>query len=73
MKIYSLQAEALLNLHRYQEADAVLAACPDFNVDDCTKFFGPYGNANLLMIRAQVDLAAGRSVSLDQYLFIIVL
>lgn len=59
-QIYTLQAEALLKLHRHQEADAVLAASPYFSVDDCTKFFGPYGNANLLMIRAQVDLAAGR-------------
>ena len=67
IKIYTLQAEALLKLHRHQEADAVLAASPYFSVDDCTKFFGPYGNANLLMIRAQVDLAAGRLVLLDRH------
>ncbi|RVX23498.1 Inactive TPR repeat-containing thioredoxin TTL3 [Vitis vinifera] len=40
-QIYTLQAEALLKLHRHQEADAVLAASPYFSVDDCTKFFGP--------------------------------
>lgn len=60
IKIYSLQAEALLKLNRHQEADAVLQTSPGFSVDDCTKFFGPYGNANLLIIRAQVDMAAGR-------------
>ena len=63
MKIYSLQAEALVKLHRHEEANEALKKGPRFDVDDCTKFFGPIGNASLLMVRAQVDMAAGRSVS----------
>ncbi|GLU13130.1 hypothetical protein SLE2022_297760 [Rubroshorea leprosula] len=61
-QIYALQAEALLKLHRHQEADEALALLkgPNFSVDDCTKFFGPIGNANLLVVRAQVDMAVGR-------------
>ena len=62
VKIYALKAEALLKLHRHQEADEALLKSPNFNVDDCTKYFGPIGNANLLVVRAQVDMAAGRLV-----------
>ncbi|KAA8530876.1 hypothetical protein F0562_005500 [Nyssa sinensis] len=58
--IFALQAEALLKLRRHQEADEALSKGPNFDVDDCTKFFGPIGNACLLVIRAQVDMAAGR-------------
>lgn len=59
-KIFALQAEALLKLRRHQDADNILTKCPNFDVDECTKFFGPIGNANLLVTRAQVDMAAGR-------------
>lgn len=59
-QIYTLQAEALLKLHRHQEADKVLIRGPKFDVDECTKFLGPIGNATLLVTRAQVDLAIGR-------------
>ncbi|KHN44335.1 inactive TPR repeat-containing thioredoxin TTL3-like [Glycine soja] len=59
-QIYALQAEALLKLHRHQDADKVMSRCPKFDVDQCTRFFGPIGNANLLVTRAQVDLVAGR-------------
>ncbi|KAF5737980.1 putative Tetratricopeptide repeat protein [Tripterygium wilfordii] len=59
-QIYALQAEALLKLHRHQEADDALTKGPKFEVDACTKFFGPISNANLLVVRAQVELAAGR-------------
>ncbi|KAF2284055.1 hypothetical protein GH714_018635 [Hevea brasiliensis] len=58
--IYALQAEALIKLHRHQEADEVLKKGPNFQDDECTKYFGPIGNANLLMVRAQVDMAVGR-------------
>ncbi|KAJ7956840.1 TPR repeat-containing thioredoxin like [Quillaja saponaria] len=58
--IFALQAEALLKLHRIQDADEALSKGPNFEVDACTKFFGPVGNASLLVTRAQVDLAAGR-------------
>ncbi|KAJ6677995.1 hypothetical protein OIU85_008566 [Salix viminalis] len=60
LQIYALQAEALIKLHRHQEADEALQKGPNFDVDACTKFFGPIGNANLLMVRAQVDMAIGR-------------
>ncbi|KAK6258891.1 Tetratricopeptide repeat 2 - like 1 [Theobroma cacao] len=59
-QIYALKTEALLKLHRHQEADEALSKGPSFNVDDCTKYFGPIGNASLLVVRAQVDMAAGR-------------
>ncbi|XP_062083207.1 inactive TPR repeat-containing thioredoxin TTL3-like [Humulus lupulus] len=59
-QIYALQAEALLKLHRHQEADTALLRGPKFDVDECTKVLGPIGSASLLVIRALVDLASGR-------------
>lgn len=61
-KIFALQAEAFLKLHKHQDADEAISRGPTFDVDSCTKFLGPVGNANLLLIRAQVDLTAGRFV-----------
>lgn len=66
-KIFALQAEALLKLRRHQDAEKVMSKCPNLDVDECTKFFGPIGNANLLVIRAQVDLAAGRLVCVSNH------
>ncbi|KAF5190585.1 Tpr repeat-containing thioredoxin ttl1 [Thalictrum thalictroides] len=60
LQIISLQAEALLKLHRHQDADSALMKKPSFDINDCTKFFGPTRNAQLLLIQAQVDVAAGR-------------
>ncbi|KAK9678625.1 hypothetical protein RND81_11G223900 [Saponaria officinalis] len=59
-KIIASQAEAYLKLLRHQDADVTITNGPNFDVDQCTKFFGPAGNATLLVIRAQVDMAAGR-------------
>ncbi|OVA07633.1 Tetratricopeptide repeat-containing domain [Macleaya cordata] len=59
-QIFSLQAEALLKLHRHEEADVILMKGPAFDVDACTKFFGPTASAQQLLVRAQVDMAAGR-------------
>ncbi|KAF8405999.1 hypothetical protein HHK36_008079 [Tetracentron sinense] len=59
-QMFALQAEALLKLRRHEEADATLTKGPAFDVDSCTKFFGAVGNANLLLIRTQVDMVAGR-------------
>ena len=53
-----------MKLHRHQDADETLSKGPNFDVDDCTKFLGPIGNANVLVIRAQVDMAAGRYLSI---------
>ncbi|KAK4356661.1 hypothetical protein RND71_025632 [Anisodus tanguticus] len=59
-QIFALKAEALVKLHRYHEADQTLKNGPNFDNDECIKFFGPIGNAGLLVIQAQVDMAAGR-------------
>ncbi|KAJ8769604.1 hypothetical protein K2173_005207 [Erythroxylum novogranatense] len=59
-QINALQAEALIKLRKHQEAEAALRKSPHFDVDACTRYFGPIGSANLLMVRAQVDLAIGR-------------
>ncbi|KAI4330162.1 hypothetical protein MLD38_028465 [Melastoma candidum] len=59
-QIFALQAEALMKLNRHEEAEAVLTKGPRFDVDSCTKFLGPIGSANLLTVRAQVDMATGR-------------
>lgn len=64
-KIFALQAEALLKLRRPQDADEALKKGPNFDIDECTKFFGPIGSASLLVIRAQVDMAAGRFVHIS--------
>ncbi|XP_076918552.1 inactive TPR repeat-containing thioredoxin TTL3-like [Bidens hawaiensis] len=60
LQIHTLKAEGLLKLHRHYEADQVLSKAPKFDIDDCTKFYGSIIHAYLLLIRAQVDLAAGR-------------
>lgn len=56
-----------MKLHRYHEADQTLKNGPNFDIDECIKFFGPIGNAGLLVIQAQVDMAAGRLVSIHIY------
>ncbi|XP_028113431.1 TPR repeat-containing thioredoxin TTL4-like [Camellia sinensis] len=48
-QIFALQAEALLKLYRLQEADEALTKEPNFDIDDCTQFFGPIGHASLLV------------------------
>ncbi|CAN6239386.1 unnamed protein product [Urochloa humidicola] len=61
-QVLALQAEALLRLQRHDEADAVFtgAGAAAFGVDESTKFFGTFGHAYVLIVRAQVDMAAGR-------------
>ncbi|XP_054804533.1 TPR repeat-containing thioredoxin TTL1-like [Prosopis cineraria] len=59
-QIFSLQAEALLKLHKHQDAVEVISNGPNFTDEELGKFFGPIGFANLLVTRAQVDMAAGR-------------
>ncbi|KAB2628985.1 inactive TPR repeat-containing thioredoxin TTL3-like [Pyrus ussuriensis x Pyrus communis] len=59
-QVFALQAEALLKLQRHQEAYATYQNRPSFGTDICTKFFGVANSAYLLMIGAQVYLAAGR-------------
>ncbi|KAH6760168.1 hypothetical protein C2S51_017117 [Perilla frutescens var. frutescens] len=58
--IFGLKAEALLKLNRHQEAIETMEKSPNFDIDLCTKFFGPVGSSSLLVFQAQVDLASGR-------------
>lgn len=62
MKIYALKVESLLKMNRHNEAERTWTSGPKFQVDEFTKYFGPIGLATLLVVRAQVDLVAGRSV-----------
>ncbi|XP_062220964.1 TPR repeat-containing thioredoxin TTL4-like [Phragmites australis] len=59
-QMMALQAEALLRLQRHDEADAVFGGAVRFGVDESTKLFGTIGHAYVLIVRAQVDMAAGR-------------
>lgn len=59
-QVYALQAEALLNLHRHEDAYATYQKGPNFSSDFCTKFFGRPDGAYLMMIEARLFLAAGR-------------
>ncbi|KAK6150413.1 hypothetical protein DH2020_015345 [Rehmannia glutinosa] len=58
--IFGLRAEALLRLNRQEEAIETMERGPNFDIEDCMKFFGPIGSSSLLLFRAQVDLVAGR-------------
>lgn len=59
-----MQAEALLKHHRHQEAfTAYHGMGTNFCVDSCTKFFGLAVTSYILMIGAQVYMAAGRLVN----------
>ncbi|KAG6514393.1 hypothetical protein ZIOFF_024746 [Zingiber officinale] len=59
-QVFALRAEALLKLQRHDEADSIMSSAPRFGIDESTKFFGATANSYFLMIRAQVDMAAGR-------------
>ncbi|KAI4966419.1 TPR repeat-containing thioredoxin TTL4-like [Hordeum vulgare subsp. vulgare] len=59
-QVMALQAEALLKLQRHDEADSALRGALRFGVDESAKTFGTTAHAYVLMVRAQVDMAAGR-------------
>ncbi|XP_057469580.1 TPR repeat-containing thioredoxin TTL1-like [Actinidia eriantha] len=59
-QIYAMQIEALLKLHRHQEAHNIFQKGTNFDIDSCIRFFGPACSAYLLTIQAQVYMAAGR-------------
>ncbi|KAK1280009.1 Inactive TPR repeat-containing thioredoxin TTL3 [Acorus gramineus] len=59
-QVLAPQAEALLKLQRHQDAEAALAGTPIFDLEASMRFFEPASYAHFLMIRAQVDMAAGR-------------
>ncbi|KAJ6335543.1 hypothetical protein OIU78_012218 [Salix suchowensis] len=59
-QVYAMQAEALLRLHRHQEASTAYQKGPVFSADFYTKLFGLTIASYILMIGAQVYMAAGR-------------
>lgn len=60
-QVFSSKAEALLKLNRLDEADAVLTiADKAASVASSTRFHGIIGDAYVLMVRTQVDMALGR-------------
>ncbi|XVF64762.1 hypothetical protein PTKIN_Ptkin09bG0192800 [Pterospermum kingtungense] len=59
-KVYALQTEALLKLHRHQEAYTAYRKGPNFAIEACINFFGLPVSAYLLMIRALVYMVFGR-------------
>lgn len=59
-RVFASQAEACLKLHRHQEAVINLSRAPVFDAEALTGFFGAAANAYFLIVRAQVDMAAGR-------------
>lgn len=61
--MYALQAEALLRLQRHQEAHDSYNKSPKFCLEYYTKLFGLAGGAYLLIVMAQVYIAAGRLVN----------
>ncbi|XWS25270.1 hypothetical protein CRYUN_Cryun27aG0054900 [Craigia yunnanensis] len=59
-EVYALQTEALLKLHRHQEAYTAYGKGPNFAIESCINFFGLPVGAYLLMIRALVYMVSGR-------------
>ncbi|GLJ38630.1 hypothetical protein SUGI_0787650 [Cryptomeria japonica] len=60
-QVFASKAEALLKLHRLDEADAVLTSADKAaSVASSTRFHGIIGDAYVLMVRTQVDMALGR-------------
>ncbi|ERN13895.1 TPR repeat-containing thioredoxin TTL1 isoform X2 [Amborella trichopoda] len=63
-QLFACRAEALLMLHRPEEADAALSSVQNFELSSTslslTKFFGMNGNSYLFFVRSQVDMTLGR-------------
>ncbi|KAH9310111.1 hypothetical protein KI387_038022, partial [Taxus chinensis] len=60
-QVFASKAEALLKLHRLDEADAVLTSSDKAaSVSQSTRFHGIVGDAYLLLVRVEVDMALGR-------------
>ncbi|KAI3695260.1 hypothetical protein L1987_78254 [Smallanthus sonchifolius] len=64
-QLFACKAEALLKLHRLDDADSVLSNLPKFDVSSslaCShvKFFGMQSEAYILFICAQIDMSLGR-------------
>ncbi|CAN8234003.1 unnamed protein product [Cochlearia groenlandica] len=60
-KVYALQTEALLNLHRHEEAYNVYQKrTKRFDIDCFIKIFGLLNTSYILMVGAKVYIASGR-------------
>lgn len=60
IQVYAMQAEALLNLHRHEEAYFAFQNAPVMDVSISAQLFGSTVTANFLTVQAQVYLASGR-------------
>ncbi|XP_027149358.1 inactive TPR repeat-containing thioredoxin TTL3-like [Coffea eugenioides] len=59
-QIYAMQAEALMELCRDDEAYKVNDEGPDFDIELHTRFLGSAETAKLLVVRSKIFMAAGR-------------
>ncbi|PWA84673.1 Tetratricopeptide-like helical [Artemisia annua] len=64
-QLFACKAEALLKLHKLDDADLILLNVPKFEASSspsCSqvKFFGMLSEAYLLFVRAQIDMTLGR-------------
>lgn len=60
-----MQAEALLNLHRHDEACSTFQSAPVIDVNIAARLFGSTITSYFLTVQAQVYLASGRLVNLQ--------
>ncbi|KAK9742590.1 hypothetical protein RND81_03G184100 [Saponaria officinalis] len=60
LQVYALEAEALLNLHRHDEAYAAFRRAPLFDMDSYTRLFGIEKSTFLFIIQARVYTSIGR-------------
>nr|XP_043618019.1 inactive TPR repeat-containing thioredoxin TTL3-like [Erigeron canadensis] len=60
LQVYAMQAEALLNLHRHEEAYSGFQNAPVIDVNISAQLFGSTVTTNFLMVQAQVYSASGR-------------
>lgn len=59
-QIYAMRADALLKLHRHEEAYETFRRGMRFEIESCSRLFGSACSAYMLATRAQVYAAAGR-------------
>lgn len=66
-----MQAEALLNMHRHEEAYTGFQNAPVIDVNISAKLFGTTVTTNFLTVQAQVYLASGRLASEKNLYFLL--
>ncbi|KAK4341449.1 hypothetical protein RND71_039950 [Anisodus tanguticus] len=59
-QMFAMRAEALMKLHRHEEAYTTIQKGPNFETQLCLRHFGSTKTAYLLIIRAQVYTLLGR-------------